>query len=367
MQPAGIVVERINAGEPLLAPAGDGWEGGGAINPAVVYLERSAINDALIHGLLGAGSLEDLPDGVAAVYYRAIAAQAPGEALAASSIGLALFTPDLRRLIRRFDAPVLQPGPGRESFDYLGIEDPRITCLDGVYYMLYCGVRVDAPQAYKTRLCLAVSRDLLHWGKSGPIQGGPDRWENKDGVLFPQRIGGKYYLLHRPWGAAFSTSDLSIWLAASDSPYGPWEDYGEVLHAYPVPGWRASWVGAGSVPIAVGEGRFLVIYHTGNYLNDTDREYDMAAAIFDFTQLTPEDPHRLVVSRIEPLLRPETPIERSTLADGSRLDVVFPCGSYEYQADIYLLYGASDRYAAAARVDKARLLERLAHGTLENP
>lgn len=367
MKASRIAVERIDAGNPLIEPSGNAWEGGGTINPAAVYLDRSPENDPLICGLVGDNRLDDLPEGVVAVYYRAIAAQSSGNEIPFSSIGLAVFTPDLRRQIRRFAAPVLQPDADRESFDYFGVEDPRITCLDGVYFMLYCGPRVDPQNAYKTRLCLATSRDLLHWEKHGPIAGDPDRWENKDGVLFPRRVGGKYYLLHRPWGPAFSSSDLSIWLAASDTPYGPWEDFGEVLHSYAIPGWRACWVGAGSVPIALDGDRFLVIYHTGNYLNANDREYDAGAAIFDFSQLSREDPHRLVVSRLEPLMIPETSFECSRLPDGARLDVVFPCGSYEYQGDIYLLYGASDQSTAAARVNKAHLLEALKGMPLDNP
>lgn len=371
MKTSGIPVERINVGRPLIAPSEKDWESGGTINAAAVYLPRSPENDRLIRGLAGGDSLEALPDGVVAVFYRAVASPGAENAIPFSSIGLAVFTPDLTRLVHRFDAPVLSPGTEWDSFDYFGIEDPRITLIDGVYYMLYCGPRNDTQYTYKTRLCLATSRDLLHWEKHGPIPGGPDRFENKDGVLFPRQIGGKYYLLHRPWGPDFSGSDLSIWLASSESPDGLWKDHGEVLHSYAIPGCRDSWVGGGSVPIPLsdtpGEMRYLVIYHTGNYLNDTDREYDAGAALFDFSRFSPEDPHRLVVSRVEPLMAPETEYERSRLPDGGQLDVVFPCGSYEFRGDIYLIYGAGDHFTAAARVNRQILLEALEAGSLENP
>lgn len=367
MKASGIPIERLNGGNPLLAPSDRDWESGGVINPAVVYLNRSVENDPLIQGLVGAEPLDTLPDGVAAVYYRAVASSGVENAIPFSSIGLAVFTPDFQRLIRRFDTPVLEPGTDWESFDYFGIEDPRITCVDGVYFMFYCGPRIDPVSTFKTRICLATSRDLLHWEKHGPVPGGPDRFDNKDGALFPHRIQGRYYLLHRPWGAGFAGSDLSIWLASSESPFGPWDDLGEILHSYAIPGCRDSWVGSGSVPIALDEKRYLVIYHTGNYLNDIDREYDVGAALFDFDQFSPDNPRRLVVSRIEPLMVPETEFEFSQQPDGGRLGVVFPCGSYVFKDDLYLVYGAGDRYTAAARVKLEVLLDALQKGSLKNP
>ena len=365
MKHEGLSIERIQQGNPILAPTQQAWECGGTLNAAALYLERSPANDLLLQSLTGQQDLADLPDGAIAVHYRAVAAQNASAAIPLSSVGLAVFTPTLNRLICRFAQPVLTPSPQSDGFDTLGVEDPRITRLGDTFFMLYCGVRRAAPRPYKTRLCLATSTDLIHWEKHGPIPGSPDQSENKDGVLFPQAIDGRYYLLHRPWGPGFAVSDYSIWLASSDSPYGPWEEHGQVLHARPNPGAADSWLGAGSVPIALGGKRFLVIYHTGNRLQDQDREYDAGAALFDFDQFTPQAPAQVVTHRIEPILTPETAYERSGPA-GQRMDVLFPCGSYEYQGGIYILYGASDLYVAAALVRKADLLSALESAPLKH-
>jgi predicted GH43/DUF377 family glycosyl hydrolase len=366
MKPYGIPVERINQGKAIIAPTHLAWENENTCNAAAVYLERGAHNDEVIRGLLERETLDGLPDGVVAVHYRAISAKDSGHPVPFSSTGLAVFTPDFR-LLRRFTRPVLTPSAEEDSFDYFGIEDPRITRIDNTFYMLYCGPHLNADHTLKTRLCLATSMDLIHWEKKGPIPGGPDRWNNKDGVLFPQPIDGRYYLLHRPWGDDRPVDDFSIWLASSRSLLGEWEEHGEILHSYTIPGCRASWVGAGSVPIALGEKRFLVIYHTGNYLMGNDREYDVGAALFDFNRFTPQKPGAVMVSRVEPLMAPETPCERRVLPQYGQLDVIFPCGSYQYQGFIYMVYGASDIYVAAARVNQQALVAALEKAGLENP
>ena len=366
MKPYGIPVERINQGKAIIAPTSLAWENENTCNAAAVYLERGAHNDGIIRGLLERESLDDLPDGVVAVHYRAISAKDSGHPVPFSSTGLAVFTPDLH-LLRRFTRPVLSPSPDRDSFDYFGIEDPRITRIEDTFYMVYCGPHLKPDHSLVTRLCLATSTDLVHWEKHGPMPGGPDHWNNKDGVIFPQAIDGRYYLLHRPWGDDRPASEFSIWLASSSSLAGPWDDHGEILHSYKISGCQTSWVGAGSVPIPLGDKRFLVIYHTGNYISGTDREYDAAAALFDFNLFSPQNPGAVVFSRIEPLMAPETPCERRVIPEYGQLDVIFPCGSYEYQGYIYIVYGASDIYVAAARVQKQALLAALENAGLGNP
>jgi predicted GH43/DUF377 family glycosyl hydrolase len=214
---------------------------------------------------------------------------------------------------------------------------------------------------------LAVSKDLLHWEKKGLLPGDPAGHANKDGVLFPERIGGKYYLLHRPFDPGAPQETLSIWLASSDSLEGPWLNRGEMLRAYANPRCRSSWVGAGSVPVAVGSGRYIEIYHTGNYLNEVDREYDLDAALLDFSRFDPADPVSLVVSRLEPLMVPETPAELRSRSRHQVGNVLFACGSYEYQGYLYILYGGADTYTLAARVEMPALLRALESGGVENP
>lgn len=367
-KPYGIPMERCAGGEPILTPTKNWWETGVTFNAAAVYLERSRQNDAVIAALLPMRRLDDpqLADGVVAVHYRARPEVDPGSEFTRSFIGLAIFTPDLQ-LLYRYQEPVIFPSASPDGYDHLGVEDPRITRLGDTFYIVYCGVQSDPTRGWKANLCLAASKDLLHWEKAGIMPGDIAANNNKDGVLFPEPIHGRYYLLHRPFAEGMPHADIAMHLAESASLDGPWRNHGEILRAFPNPRCRASWVGAGSVPVALGGGRFLAIYHTGNYLNETDREYDLDAALLDFNAFDPSQPATLVQARLEPLMAPETTAElrsRSQLQVGN---VLFACGSYEYQGYLYIIYGGADTYTLAARVKQSVLLEALEHAGLDNP
>jgi len=363
-----ITVERCNHGEPIIAPTHRAWETGVTFNAAALYLKRSAANDHIISALLDSPDLDhpDLAGGVVAIHYRARPEEDPGFALVRSFIGLAIFTPDFR-LLRRWDEPVLSPCSDPESYDAYGVEDPRITRFGDVFYMVYCGPAADLVYGYKANLCLAVSRDLIQWDKLGPLTGDVNATNNKDGVLFPNTIDGKYYLLHRPCGPGLPQSEFVMRLASSGSPTGPWQDCGEVLRAFPNPAHRTSWVGAGSVPIAVGEDQYAVIYHTGNFLNEVDREYDLDAALFDFAAYREGGPAALVRGRIEHLMVPETAAELRSRSRLQVANVLFACGSYSYSDHVYIIYGGADTYTLAARVNQAELFAALQQADLMNP
>ncbi|HMN63346.1 MAG TPA: hypothetical protein PJ988_23460, partial [Anaerolinea sp.] len=102
MKPSLPPIERLNGGEPIIAPSQNWWETGVTFNPAAVYLERSAENDLILRALLPMFNPDDprLAEGVVAVHYRARPEVDPGSAFARSFIGLTLFTPTLQPLYR---------------------------------------------------------------------------------------------------------------------------------------------------------------------------------------------------------------------------------------------------------------------------
>lgn len=371
-KPHGLPVERLNGGEPIIAPTTNWWEDGVTFNPAAIYVSPAAENQTIIRALLPMRDPADpeLANGVVVVHYRAAPEVFPGAAMVHSFIGLAVFTPDLK-LLYRFKEPVLYPSAEADGYDHLGVEDPRVVRFGDTFYMIYCGLARETepghPWPVRARLCIATSTDLLHWEKQGVMPGDPAGHANKDGVLFPESINGKYYLLHRPFDPGMQQGQLAICLASSDSLNGPWQNSGEILRAFPNPRMHASWVGAGSVPAAVDGRRYIEVYHTGNYINETDREYDLDAALLDFERFDPANPAALVVSRLEPLMVPETPAELRSRSQHQVGNVLFACGSYEYQEYLYIIYGGADTYTLAARVKMKDLLQALETGGLANP
>jgi beta-1,2-mannobiose phosphorylase / 1,2-beta-oligomannan phosphorylase len=357
----GIPVERLHGGEPVIAPTTNEWESGVTFNTAAVYLPRSAANDPLIRKLLEVDDLDvpRLRDGIVAAHYRARPKADPGYPFTRSYTGLALFTPEVE-LIKRYAEPVLRPAGNPDDTDYLGIEDPRITQIGDTFYAVYCGLPDFPPGGnWKAYVNLARSQDLLHWEKLGAARGSLNATNNKDGVLFPDRLDGQYLLLHRPMVGA--VSEYSINLALSDSLTGVWHDCGGVMRAMPDPLTKDSWVGAGAVPIPLGNRRYLVIYHTGNWLKDGRRQYNLDAAIFNFQHFDPARPADILEARLDRLMVPETRRELEGPYPDSVANALFTCGAYEYRGYLYILYGASDTYVMAARVNTQTLMRALEH------
>jgi predicted GH43/DUF377 family glycosyl hydrolase len=109
----------------------------------------------------------------------------------------------------RLEYPVLVP---HDSVDSRGVEDPRITSLDGVFYMAYTAYgrdhyEKDGSIAEGTGITpmLARSENLITWDIIGPLVKGEI---NKDHMLFPRKINGRYAALHR--------REPDIWIAFSD-------------------------------------------------------------------------------------------------------------------------------------------------------
>ena len=363
-----VKVKRLNDSEPIIMSTSNWWEDGVTFNPAVLFLARTPKNDPIIKKLLDTNSMDDsrIKDGVVVVYYRARPSKETDikRLFSRSFPGVAVFTPEMQ-LIHRHKEPVILPEKNENHYDYVGVEDGRLHCFDGIYYYLYCGIssspnpRPDWP--VKAQLCLAKSKDLLNWEKLGPIPGNVNTVENnnKDGVFFPEKIDGHYFMLHRPC-VDTNYSKYSIALAMSSSIEGVWNDLGIIETALQKPEIaKHIWVGAGAVPIALGRKRYLVIYHRGHVLNSEEKWYNLDAAIFNFNKFTLTEPTGIIEKRLEQILVPETSHERVITNSNGVANVVFTCGCYEYNNYIYILYGGADSCSLAARIKKDILLNAI--------
>jgi len=377
-----LLVRRHAEGAPILSPAPRWWEDGVTLNPAVTYLPQVESNRALIRQLLAGTVYYNAAacEGLVAVHYRARPKSDPDVPLTRSYVGLALFTPQLD-LIYRFPEPVLSPDENETGADYLGVEDPRITRIGDTFVMVYCGSGFDEVGAWWGGLCIAESTDLLHWSKRGRIdlrcpgldgakpfdnsyfdnlpgvKGTTLHVSNKDGVLMPESIDGWYYLLHRPMvGKMFG---WSMHVARSRSIDGQWTDLGPIAHAQPHADYRDSWLGAGAVPIALGDGRYLEIFHSGHRGLDGSRFYTLGCMLLNFNRLDTKHPEKIVEARIDHFMIPETKWEIEGPFPDSVGNVLFTCGAFELNDDICILYGGGDTFVMAAMIAKSELLSAM--------
>ncbi len=221
----------------------------------------------------------------------------------------------------RLDKPVFVPEADYEAW---GVEDPRITWLEDRWYMVYVGF---SPQG--TRVCLASTTNFIHWERHGVIL--PDV-DNKDAALFPEKVNGRYCLLHR--------IPDDIWIAYSDDLLH-WTDQAPIMsprrHL-----WDGRRIGAAGPPIRTDEG-WLLIYH--GY--DEARVYCLGAALLDL-----EDPRTILSRPDEPILTPELPWERK----GDVPNVVFSDAAVLVGDELYVYYGGADRVMGLATVPLADLM-----------
>lgn len=221
------------------------------------------------------------------------------------------------------EAPALQAANTYETF---GVEDPRIACIDGVYYIAYIGV---SPVGVTT--CLAATQDFESFERRGVIFH-PD---NKDVVLFPDEVDGRYYALHRPHSSLFLRND--IWLAESPDLVC-WGN-----HRYMIGTrdglWDETRIGASAVPFRIDEG-WVEIYHGAN----RSHRYCMGALLLDGDR-----PWKILARSDNPLFEPETEYERA----GFFGNVVFSCGLLFENETLKIYYGAADTSICYAEIPLA--------------
>lgn len=230
--------------------------------------------------------------------------------------------------------PVMVPAAeGHFSkYEEAGIEDPRLTELDGSIYVVYT-----AFSGYGPVMTLARTEDFEEFERLGIIS----EPGNKDGVLFPERVGGNFVRLDRPIGNEVG----SIWVSYSRDLLS-WGDSDVVVA--PRPGhWDSYRVGASAVPIRTEEG-WLEIYH-GTKMTSGGPIYRAGVAVLDL-----ENPSRVIGRSAVPVLAPRTDYERI----GDVNNVVFVSGAImEPGGEVKVYYGAADTSICMATISLDTLLD----------
>lgn len=229
---------------------------------------------------------------------------------------------------------LLPEGPCEEY----GIEDPRISKIDDTYWITYVAV-----SRYGAATALLSSTDLIAFQRQGIIF--PS--ENKDVVLFPERIGGQYVALHRP-NPNSHFSPPQIWLARSPDLLH-WGQHEPLVSG--AQAWEGDRIGSGTPPISTEQG-WLTLYH-GSAISNTAGLVGCYAA--GALLLAHEDPSRVIARSIEPIMLPTTDFE----TEGFVPNVVFPTAMVDSGEDVQVFYGAADTCVAMGWFSKRSILDAL--------
>jgi beta-1,2-mannosidase len=282
---------------PVIAPRGEGWESAGTFNPAVVVR-----GDKIV------------------MLYRA------QDKAGTSRLGYAESSDGIH--FQRRDEPVLTPSEPYEKNG--GVEDPRLVQFGDTYYLTYTGYNKKDAQ-----LCLATSKDLVHWKKKGVIiPANKGNWNvkwTKSGAIVPQKINGKYWMYFlgtsadgKDQAGLASSRDLLQWTEETKTP---------VLQVRP--GKFDSRVAEpGPSPLVTPDG--IVLIYNGA---DDKLIYRTGVAVFD-----PNDPGKLLRRSDEPIFASEKDWEKV----GQVPNVVFVEGLIRRDSHWLLYYGGADKYIGVA-------------------
>jgi predicted GH43/DUF377 family glycosyl hydrolase len=232
------------------------------------------------------------------------------------------------------ETPVMLPAKeGRFAlYEEKGIEDPRITIIDGVCYVMYTAVGKSGP-----RIALARTYDYVNYERIALVS----EPGNKDGILFPRKINGRYARLDRPIGLGKG----SIWISYSPDLVN-WGDSEVVIT--PRDGyWDDFRVGASVTPIETDEG-WLEIYH-GVRMTAAGPIYRIGIAVLDL-----DDPSKVIRRSDQPILSPREEYERI----GDIGNVCFACGAVvSANGEVRIYYGAADTSICIATCTLSRILQ----------
>ncbi len=239
----------------------------------------------------------------------------------------------------------VQPSPcfKLENEEILRAYDPRLTVIDGVVHMCFA---VDT----KHGICggVATTEDFEHFDIKSIST--PD---NRNMVLFPEKIGGLYTRLERPFTVYSRGCDrFDLWMSKSpDLRY--WGDSSLVLAVENVP-FSNDKIGPAAPPIKTEKG-WLTTFHSvdldksrgkNGWEDKWQKRYCAGIMLLDL-----EDPSKVIGMSKEPLIVPETDYET---IEGYRTNVIFPGGMIlEDNGEVKIYYGASDTVEclATANVD----------------
>jgi beta-1,4-mannooligosaccharide/beta-1,4-mannosyl-N-acetylglucosamine phosphorylase len=225
----------------------------------------------------------------------------------------------------------------KEIADFIQGYDPRVCRIDDRYYITWCneyhGPTIGIAYTFDFESFYQLENAFLPF--------------NRNGVLFPRKINGKYVMLNRPSDNGHTPFGDIFISESPDMVY--WGRHRHVMspktHRYT---WEQTKIGAGPVPIETNEG-WLLIYH-GVHTTCNGYVYCMGASLLDierpWTVLYRADPY---------ILGPEMQYE----CTGNVPNVVFPCAALAdpESGRMAIYYGSADTHTCIAYAYVEKLIE----------
>jgi beta-1,2-mannobiose phosphorylase / 1,2-beta-oligomannan phosphorylase len=320
---------------PILKPGTTPWTAESVMNPAALVLGGRT---HLVYRAIGMDGVSRLgyassPDGIVfdnRLPYPVFVAQKPR---------------NLPGHARRY-APVLYPSGG----SWGGCEDPRMVCIEGRVYVTFN--MFDGWDFIRVAAISIAEEDFLSgqfWEWDGPHLLSPPRQIQKNWVLFPEKVNGKYAILHSiapTVDVAYrdSIEDIGTTEPFIQSWVGPRGNLPTRQNT-----WDSHVRGAGPPPIKTDRG-WLLLYHAID-----DREpsrYKLGAMLLDLT-----DPTKVLHRSIAPVLSPDESYENE-----GKPGIVYACGACVRNGTLFVYYGGADKVVCVAMAPLDVFVDTLIQG-----
>ena len=256
--------------------------------------------------------------------------------------------------------------PSADGFDASTVQDPRMVKMGEYYYITYAArffpfgrfwmpkekqykpppCPQDFPRVIRTNATstgLLLTKDFKSFIRAGRIT--DPLLDDRDVILFPEKIRGKYVMLHRPleWvGPEYGTQHPAVWISFADDLLGFRHSS---LLIKPTFEWESGKIGINTPPVRTEHG-WLTIYHA---LGD-DKFYRLGALLLDLDR-----PDKVLHRTKHWIMQPEADYE----IEGYYRGVCFPCGKVIIDGTLFVYYGAADKYCCLATCRLRELLEYL--------
>jgi predicted GH43/DUF377 family glycosyl hydrolase len=324
------IIEKSNC-NPIIKPNPENsWESCGTFNAAVINI------NGMIH-----------------ILYRAVGndgSSVIGYATSKDGINICerlpypIYKPtgDFELRVNNASEPTFSYNSGGRPSCWGGCEDPRVVRIGNTIYMIYTAFNGVNPPCVAITSIKVFDFEDRKWEKwKKPALVSPKNQMNKNWIIFPEKIGGKYALLHS------ITPDIQI-------------EYLDDLNFEKNPNIRSTYVqvrkkdawdtvvrGVGPTPIKIDEG-WLVFYHAIN-----EREpgkYKIGAMILDY-----KNPTKILYRSNFPIIEPDKIYEN----EGYKGGIVYACGAILKDDDIILYYGGADTVVCAASCNLKKFIQQI--------
>ncbi len=254
--------------------------------------------------------------------------------------------------------------PSSNGADAGCVEDPRIVKFNNDFYVTYAYRPFPPGQYWKedssthwtyklgenapvnlkkniTNTGLAITKDFKKFKRLGRIT--RSDLDDRDVILFPEKIADKYVILHRPkeWkGEKYGCDYPAIWIKYSDDLL-VWEDKASQLLIKGEESWERK-VGGSTPPLKTDQG-WLTLYHGV----DDKGIYRTGVMLLEL-----ENPTKVIARAREYIMEPEFDYE----IDGFYNGCVFPTGNVIAEDTLYVYYGGADKYCAVATCSVEELI-----------